>query len=83
MNEKDTLMFSVAQIARALCVSRQAVHKKLSSVMPDGAIIKNGQQVNAWSFEKLPVDLRMMLTREADWQHYRNPETLLNMPPKV
>ena len=71
-------MFSAAQIAAALGMSRQAAFKALKGIPASGQVLKGGKPVNAWIFLDLPGDLRARLDAEAERLGFRNAEHMLN-----
>lgn len=79
---KDGPMFPALQIAKALGISRQAVFQQLAGTPPDCQIVHSGRQVNAWSIESLPGDMKARLEAKAATGHYRSAVALLSEPPR-
>jgi hypothetical protein len=74
-------VYTAAQIARALGITRQGADKGLSGVAPSGVLQSAGKSVSAWSFGALPLDWQLEITRRGVKRGFENGEDYLaNMP---
>lgn len=73
--------FSVAQIARALGITKQAVTKRLASIQPCGHVAIRGKVADGWTINQLPIDMMETLRARTAAKGYRNEEHLLTTPP--
>lgn len=76
-------LFTAAQIARAVGVSRQGAYKLIGESRASGEVVECGRPVKGWRMEALPHGLRERLAEIAKAGGYRNEFSLLMAPPVV
>jgi hypothetical protein len=76
-------LFTAAQIARALGVSRQAVANGLERVSPEGPVDVDGIAADAWPFGALPLEWKLEITRRGVKRHFENGEKFLASLPLI
>lgn len=74
--------FAATRIAAALGKSKRAVQLTLRNVKADGALMIRGQLTDSWSVRSLPSRYVLELDAIAEKCGYRNPEHLLENPPR-
>lgn len=75
-------LFTAAQIARAVGISRQAVNGGLEQVGALGQVEAGGKEVGAWSFQVLPIDWQLEITRRGVRRGFENGEQFLASLPR-
>ena len=80
MQKLSPAIYTAAQIAAALRVTKRGVLQALRNTPPDAAVIVMGNAADAWSFCSLPERLRGRLVIAAQRGGYRDPEHLLATP---
>ncbi|HWQ92229.1 MAG TPA: hypothetical protein VN673_11200, partial [Clostridia bacterium] len=78
-------IFTVSEIAAAICRTRRAVYKALAGTTPTGRKTVRGERLDAdaWSVRDLPEGLRSQLQAAAERGGYRKPEDVLAAPPAL
>ena len=82
MNPAPNSAFTAQQIARAMGASRQAVAKGLERTAP-AALVVSGKPVAAWSFDSLPIDWQLEVTRRGVKRGFENGQTFLASHPMI
>jgi hypothetical protein len=75
-----TLLFTIAQIARALGCTKQNIHQRLHAVPADGERLISGNRTNAWRIESLPAGILCQLSEKARAKQYGTIADLLKQP---
>ena len=70
-------IYALGQIARAADMLRQAVVKGLEGVAPGGQIDLDGKAAQAWTFESLPMEWKLEITRRGMKRGFENGERFL------
>lgn len=65
-------LFTASQITRASGRGARAVAYQLASVPHGGQVDTNGRPANGWTFESLPIDLQLLITRRGVMRRYEN-----------
>ena len=74
-------LFTATQIARAAGITRQAVHAGLERIAAAGPAAAGGRPVDAWTFESLPLDWQLEITRRGVKRGFENgKQFLVNLP---
>lgn len=76
MSEQASI-FTVSQLARGSGRSRQAIRAGLVNIEKAGCVEVDGRQADAWSFDAVPLDWQMEITRRGVTRGYDNGERFL------
>jgi hypothetical protein len=74
--------YTAAQIAAALGMSKRGMQKALCDVPPSRSLSVHGNPAQAWQFCSLPTTLQERINDAAEKHGFRNPEQLLQLPPR-
>ena len=80
MNSNTANLYTAAQLAAALGVSKRGVLARLDATAA-GVVMVRGQQAAGWPISALPEQWRSRLDDAATARQYRNAEAMLNAPP--
>jgi hypothetical protein len=70
--------YTASQIARALCLKRQAVQRMLSKIESSCILEVNGNGAKAWSLSALPETFRALIVEEAKRRGFASPDEFLS-----
>ena len=79
----NTAAYTIGQLSRAVGISRQAIAKRIERTAPGARAMVDGKEVDAWSFESLPLEWKLETTRRGVNRGFENGEIFLASLPAV